>query len=420
MKGCYYLPEDNLPLEQNRTVVLVDKKTGIYDEFAMIATLFEFDGKLSYWVSIDIIGISKMLYKTCINKLQSICPQLDEDNIIINGTHTHSGPMLSNLKANFSGKELAEEDMRMDLVNGMADRMAELLEECKKNLKPFTSEISIANTEGVYSNRNSLDGECDKTTTLLRFKDADTEEIIGMWFSFATHPTMIFPKNKKLSSDLLGNVRHMLTAHYGCTVMHFNGAAGDSSTRLTRKRGKDPELDHDELLRLSSLCVEQTVNQENFKELNIDRWSVESFSVEWKYRLDQKTLQNRVDSIKRKIEEDPESEIARVFVPALWRLELLSEQGTKSVDQVANCKLINLGELKICVFPGELCGKLGKQVIKHEPHNYVLVLGYTVNNIGYLIEVEEYGKNFETASTTIPKGIPEVLTDMFKEKLEEI
>lgn len=420
MKECYYLPDDNIPLEQNKQIILVDKKTGMYDDFIMTATLFDFNGKLAFWVGMDIISIQKILYKTCWNKLQKVTNELQEEYFILNGTHTHSGPMLSNLKAHFSSKELSEEDMRMDIVNLIADQMVQLFIECKKSLRPFKTEISVTKVENVYSNRNSIDGYCDKSTNLIRFTDLETNKTLGMIFSFATHPTIIFPKNLKLSTDLLGNVRHELAKHYQCPVMHFNGAAGDSSTRLTRKRGKDPELDYQELLRLTNLCINQILDQECFEEIVIDRWEAQDFSVNWNYQLSNKIIRNKINSIKEIVARHPNSEIARVFAPAMWRLELMAEQPDQNVKQTAKCRLINLGGLKICIFPGELAGKFGVEIVKHEKNDHVLVLGYTVDNIGYLIEKEEYGKNFETASTTIPIGIPEVLTELFKDKLKEL
>lgn len=63
-----------------------------YDYFTMTGTLFDFNGKYVYWIGMDMSGISPILYDAVYRKLCTVTDKLTEDTLIMNGTHTHSGP----------------------------------------------------------------------------------------------------------------------------------------------------------------------------------------------------------------------------------------------------------------------------------------------------------------------------------------
>lgn len=426
MKALPYLPEHNIPYrfpishvqaQAEKTKLFWDKEGNCYDELLMTATLFNFDGKYVFWIGMDIGGISKAAYEYIYRQLCTVTNCLTKDTFIISGTHTHSGPWM---EKNFGKNKnsLDTSNLHMEFAEHVANVAIKLFNLCKADMKEFEAELSVTAIDGVYSNRNSLDKPCDKNVNLIRFKEKNSGEMIGMWMQLSCHSTIIFPKNPKLSSDLVGNVRDLLSEHYGCVVMPIVGAAGDTSTRLTRKRGDSAQLDYDELKRLSNLAYEQIIENSNFKSINIDRFEVEKVELSYHYNLNHDRMKQRLMELDKQIEHEANPQQLRLLIQSKEGLKQKMNEPTDVSDTLVG-RVWNLGELKFGVFPGELVSSLGKRIIQYNEKDVHLVLCYVEESVGYLVEIEEYGKNFESITSNIPIGLPEVLTEMIRKKLEE-
>lgn len=426
IKSLPYLPEHNIPYRfpirhvqggNENAKLFWDKEGNCYDELLMSATLFNFDGKYVFWIGMDIGGISKAAYEYIFNQLCKVTDCLTRDTFIINSTHTHSGPWM---EKNFGKNKnsLDTSNLHMEFTEHVASVALRLFDLCKADLKEFDTEISVTTTEGVYSNRNALDKSCDKNINLIRFKEKNSDNLIGMWMQLSCHSTIIFPKNPKLSSDLVGNVRDLLSAHFQCPVMPMVGAAGDTSTRLTRQRGDSIELDYEELKRLSNLAYEQVIGNSNFKSINIDRFEVEKVELAYHYSLNHDRMKQRLVELDKQIENETNSQQLRLLVQSKEGLKQKINEPTDASDTLVG-RAWNLGDLKFGVFPGELVSSLGKKIIQYNDNDIHLVLCYLEESVGYLVEIEEYGKNFESITSNIPVGLPEVLVEMIRKKLEE-
>ncbi|MBR6958745.1 MAG: hypothetical protein IKH73_09920, partial [Erysipelotrichaceae bacterium] len=131
-------------------------KDDFYDYFTMTGWLLDLDGRYVFWIGSDIAGVSPLLYDRVYARLKKICPSLEEDCLIMNGTHTHSGPSVT--KGHFRGNDLIPADCIYDsFIDHMAEVAADIFNECLNNLKPYTAQIAYVPIEGCYGNRNSLD-----------------------------------------------------------------------------------------------------------------------------------------------------------------------------------------------------------------------------------------------------------------------
>ena len=388
-------------------------KDDFYDYLTMTGTLLEINGKYVYWVGMENIGVPNILRQRLYDKLKD---KLDFEALIINGTHTHSGPgftkteMMSSRKAN-------EDQLYMGFVNYCVDLMHDLFFALEKELKPFTAEISVVPIEGCYGNRNDLSLPADKDINLVSFKDMD-DNLIGLWMEMTTHSTVIFPKNPKITGDMVGNVRRKVSEYFNCPVMPFVGCAGDSSTRLTRQRSDDPALDYAELMRLVTSISEQIFEKASFAPLVIDRFETAVMQLSYAYKKDKEAIKRRLHKLEQEIEEENNPQQKKIKGDSKMALQFSLNGPLEASDTLVG-KVYNFGELKFGVFPGELVASLGLQIISHKPHDHHLVLCYTPDDVGYLVEKEEYGKNFESLTSSIPAGLPEVMTEMIQKKLEE-
>ena len=416
MKTIIYLDEtcretfgwnnrDSLPLT----------KDDFYDYLTMTGTLLELNGRYVYWIGMDNGNVPQVVRKRLYDRLKEKTDLLDEDALIISATHTHSGPRFT--KGMYSCRAAKEENCYMGFVDYCADRMYDLFFELERHLRPFSAEIAVVPVEGCYGNRNDLSLPADKDINLIAFNDEEGERI-GMWMEMTTHSTIIFPKNPRISGDFVGNVKTKVSEYFDCPVMPFVGCAGDSSTRCTRKRSDDPALDYAELNRLVNEVSEQVKDKAAFEELVIDRFEAAKMELSYSYVQDPESMRRRLVLLEKQIEEEKNPQQLRLLLQSKQSLEKRI-LGPFEAEDVLVGRAYNFGELKFGVFPGEPVASLGLQIISHKPHDHRLVLGYTPDGVGYLVEKEEYGKNFESINSKIPVGLPEVLTEMIRKKVEE-
>ncbi len=394
----------------------IQSEDDLYDDLTVTGTLLELNGKYVYWLGIECIIVPSLLRDCLYDRLSRMTDRLDYDALILNSTHTHSGPGFLKKDAG-SFHDAKPDQLYMGLINHLTDVMCNMFAELEKELQPFVSEIAVVPVEGCYGNRNDLSLPADKDVNLISFRTEDGKRI-GMWMELTTHSTIIFPKNTKISGDLVGNVRSAVSEYYQCPVMPFVGCAGDSSTRLTRERSDDPALDYSELIRLVNEISSQIYAKASFEPLVIDRFETAQMELGYSYRKDPEAIRRRLEKLEQEIREEKDPRQNKIRLDSRWALER-KLKGEMEVSGKLTGRAYNFGELKFGVFPGELVASLGMQIISHQPHDHHLVLGYTADYIGYLVEREEYGRNFESLTSDIPVGMPEVLTEMIRQKLAE-
>lgn len=419
MKSISYLPDWKFRFKQGDQYLQVTKDfVADGDDFLMTMTLFQFDEEIVCWIGMDMGRCDKGFYEVMWACMHKNFPELKKDNFFVNGTHTHAGPVFTKYQEMGPESETLE---GMDRLAWHCGSLAvSLYRELKPVLEPFTSEIRTVQIEGCYSNRNRLDGPCDKTVTLIRFRHAETKKPLGIWFSMNCHSTITFPANKRLSSDLVGTVYKNVSRHYGVPVMPFCGAQGDTSTRLTRHRTDDPENDFAELKRISDSVTKQVlVAPEAFQSLVIDRFETRKYAVSFMYDLEPRTLEKAIAEAEKELTQAEGRENIRTHQIKLKALQN-KYHGPTHFDASIPCTAINMGELKLAAISGELVASLGLAIVRHHEHDHRMVVCYINDRAcGYLVEREEYGKNFESASSIIPVGIPEVIRDMSIRELDQ-
>ncbi len=132
MKSLSYLPDFPFTTQRNNEQVTVTKEQ-TYDDF---------DVEQYCWIGLDLSGVTRMVVEIVQEEINRVIDQTQPGHLFINRTHPHSGPNFTlHPKFNQQGPERREEIA--PIVFHIGKKAAELVQACKKELVPFTSEIKV-------------------------------------------------------------------------------------------------------------------------------------------------------------------------------------------------------------------------------------------------------------------------------------
>lgn len=410
-----YVPDFEVHFIRNNQNVLGTRED-FYDDFMMSTTLIEDNDDYYFWITIDYGVVRPIVVDLIYEGICKITSKIKKKNLFVGATHTHSSPQHSKNQAQASHEQgfvETRENTFVEFLDHLGKIAGELFVECESKLTTFHSDIKVTEIEGCYSNRNGLDMPCDKNLTLIRFMKNDTNELVGMWMNMSCHSTVMWPRNVKMSSDLVGGVAKKLAKYYGIYPQPSCGCQGDTSLRLTKKKTNSVEEDLVELDRITNSIVNQVTKDDNFEPILIDRFDVKEISLKYSYQIDPKETEMRLKKILDDQAKEPDEHTKFLYD---GNIKIFKHRlGATEYNGSLESKAINLGELKIGVFNGELVNSLGLEIVRHLPHNHQLVVGYINDEAGYLVANDN--KNFESLARIIPSGLTRVLVDLVIDRL---
>lgn len=230
-------------------------------------------------VSCDLIAIEKHYLDSVRSKVQRRIPDLDPDRIILNATHTHTGPMLGS-ESKFS-PELAYRRGHNDVMTPEAysdfaiDHIARAVEEAWQGRKPgmlshgegyaaLSHNRRVLYDDGtakMYGNVNTkhfvrFDGPEDHRVELMYTWD-ENRQLTGIMVNVACTAQIIEDQNR-ISADYFSEVRQLVKQKWGphVSVLGVIGAAGDLAPRdlIRLRRTGTPDQDA-ELRRAAQVLV---------------------------------------------------------------------------------------------------------------------------------------------------------------------
>ncbi|AJC72737.1 hypothetical protein X802_05800 [Thermococcus guaymasensis DSM 11113] len=356
-------------------------------------------------ISLDLVRVDNELYHE-ISKEVSRVLGLPRKNVFVSATHIHSGPEVST--SFWNSVELDDDDVKLvsEYRAFLVERIGALVEE----LQPKPRELYAGSTEvkGVSSNRVSEDGPLDRECVFLFSRG----EAIAL--NFACHPTVLPAENKKFSGDLAGAITNLFESKFR-TAMFLNGAAGNVSTRFTRK-AQTP----DEVMRLARLFYEQVApslekahqvsGAVNVKWRNLKLKLREFPPIETIERLEEEAFKQWKSSLNAPLPVRRMCESNYLGVKILKRrLSLL--EGIRSIDfRIAK---MSIGRDIVALFvPAELFVEYQIAAKRASAYIHTILVGYSNGYWGYvpygktgdstyemavsLIHPDEYGRIRET------------------------
>lgn len=360
--------------------------------------LMDVDGTRILWVSLDAIGCTERFSQSAREILAAIIKEPIE-NVNIGYTHSHCAPRVG------SGDDPAFDSY-------VADQLCDGLQRC---LKQGFEEVRVFERNfdgaGYYSNRNGLEKIGDTGIKLLEFRN-DEGETKGLILSYACHSTVVnFQNTREITSDLGGYLARGLEERYGIYPVVMVGAAGDMSNRCIRQGNT-----YDELVRIGDGLLSRMDIDDGETELLLQNPSVTPYQYKKTFVTTREQRQAQITNIKQQIAEATTADLKRVFSSALEHAER-EPDGTNYVMDIKGA-VFRLGDLEVVTMPAELFSCFGLQIKKAMPVKCPVFWGYSNYSVGYLYNIEEAGKSFESAATDIPAGIPEDITRYVSEAVK--
>jgi hypothetical protein len=223
------------------------------DLYVKVVVLEDSAGHRGVIVTSDLIGFPAAVAEPICERIEKETG-LKRQQILLNSSHTHAGPVLS-LKAPAKDAPGAGEGFRtVEYTRQLQDKVVEVVVQATKRLEPaelswgsgvvdFAMNRREFTPDGIILGVNAR-GLADRSVPVLRFAGMDKQPL-AILFGAATHGTTLTGTNYELCGDYAGFAQALVKERYPkAQTMFMLGCAGDSNPyprgtmELTKKHGK--------------------------------------------------------------------------------------------------------------------------------------------------------------------------------------
>lgn len=365
------------------------KSIGVLDPIEINSIVFSIHGKMVILSVLDSIIIENSVIIPTKNEISQKY-NIPLENIIIGCIHTHSAPAY--FKPYFEDVAV-EQELQKQLIK----QFEESIDNAIQSLQNMEYKISYTTIEGLYGNRNKMNGYSDKNIYIFDFYSKENSETNFSLISMACHPTILNGSNYKLSADLFGALRKKFKEQFHRECMIINGCCGDVSTRFYRELSGEAELE-----RVSDGIVKQL---EDLQTLVCQISNIQTSQIVNEYTFDaryQEFTQNEINHLTQKINESTNQNEKLIAESLLRNLKIKEERSPMTLTLTSH--IIVMGELIFISLPGDITSPLGKMIRDAFPNHLVIIVGYCENYSNYFVCEEDYGKYFESYISRLEKG----------------
>lgn len=312
---------------------------------------------------------------------------IPRNHILLACSHTHSGPQGFNLDdAIFAEKrDDALQEITLRKISG-ACRWAGTL------LQPAKLSLGFSRGDGVGLNRNDpLAGASDQQVSVLRVDDLNGKPL-AILYNYGCHPTVMGADNLLISADYPGAARVILQGVFPGAVIHFtNSAAGDVSTRFTRRSATFEEVER--IGQIMAGAVLQAMNNADAFEADYVSGHLERVDLPLKVFPSVDEIKGISQSLKEELArmraaQAPAAEMRKLVTKAEGAEILLqqSEQYAGKVELQAELQRIRVGPLTLIGVPGEPFSRTFLDIKEQTKPAQVMLIGYANDCKGYFPE----------------------------------
>jgi len=209
-------------------------------------------------VSCDLIGIPDEVLRLVREDVRRRLPEVDTAKIILNGTHTHTAPVLESGRYVLPKEGVTPVEAYRAFLVG---RIAEAIEKAWKSRRPGSVTWGLGHAVVAYIRRavyadgsavmygrtdvptfRGLEGGEDHDVNTLFFWSADGH-LVGIGVNVSC-PSQVVESRTTVNADFWHPVREMLRRQYGPDVCVFAwaGAAGDQSPRPIYRKAAEERM----------------------------------------------------------------------------------------------------------------------------------------------------------------------------------
>ena len=372
----------------------------VHDPITITAFGITFENTKIVIAGIDVVGFDETITSRIMDKIHEANINLDEDHIILNVAHTHSGPLVSGDRLNHT----VDTDYQDKFVQVVSKTVIEAyLDEGEEVTVKYRKTL----IDGLYSNRNDKNKMSDKWIHSLGFYHDDN--LVAMLVNLAHHCTILGPNNMDLSADLFGELRKRLESQEKATVMMIQGNAGDMGNKQYRKGNLFDELESqasniiDQMNKRSSAWIPLTLNTCNI--------NTGSYHAEWDD--DASVFEAKKKDFEEKLKTETNFDTVKLLVTGIACYSKKIEAGSGHRVREMKYRIFNIDDIQLVVVPGELGSILGLRIKEASNAKICLVFGYAAPTyLGYMVEKEAYGSfSQESNVTDYPSGISDAYVE---------
>ncbi len=384
----------------------IESSRGVHAPLYARAAVFEEDVAVLVLV-LDILAVDGDLVRAIRAAVTSRTGILGQ-HIMVAATHTHAGPKGGREHA-FGNDNAEEWEGYRQYIVEQAGEAAHLACQAKEQavLKFGRREVEL-----FASNRRSKDG-CVEGHLSVLVVERDGRPL-GVLFNYPCHPTILDAKNLVISPDFPGYaVEHV--QRFIPHGMFFNGAAGDISTRFTRRsasineaqaRGAElAEAVLDSVQAARPVTISHILGSHRAIELPVRPFDVKE--AEAQLMAAQATYAAAIGQTS-----PPELRQLEVNVIGAGKAcKIATALSNKSL--VAEIQLLEFGPIKLFSIPGELFCSIGKRIKALGPK--IEIVGYGNGYIGYIPSREAFRQGgYELFSSLVGPDAEEVIIDTIR------
>ena len=224
--------------------------SGVHDVLWCKAVLLEQEGVLYGLLVLDLMCVDEALSGRI---AQAVAPLgMEQARLVVAAIHSHAAPCgiiagagpLGTVNGDGAPKDAAFGNYLEMVVQAAAEACGE----AKDNMEFFRLRMARGQTPAVGSERHT-GGAGGGNMTAAHIRTESGREVI--LYNFPCHPTVLSAENLQVSADFVAGIEEKLGADMAVFV---NGAAGDISTRFTRRTSG-----FDECERMAAIAARQVL-----------------------------------------------------------------------------------------------------------------------------------------------------------------
>lgn len=316
---------------------------------------------------------------------------LTEEQIILEATHTHSGPKVSTVV----DKSIPIEGNYMDLI---LKKIVKNTEMCLRNKTKVKASYGECEVNGFYGNRNKNELPYNNKVYTLLFKDLEDTPMVS-FINIACHPTTLSKTSEIISSDFIGYLRNEYLKITGVDAIVCNGECGDVSTRFVR-RGQD----FNEVKRIGIGIAREVAKTNSFKEISLENMSIEKVSLRLHLNPNKEDflIKNRY-LLKKMLKGLDKYSTQYYFLNDILLKNIEELMSKKEIIYEPTAFIYQSKDFRFVTIPGELVYSLGA-LLRDKDKKPMFINAYSNEYNGYAVDKEQYGKYPESFCTNYPCG----------------
>jgi neutral ceramidase len=432
----------------------------VQDPLTATGLLFATNETRVFIVGLDLLGITDA---TAMREAMARELSVDRDSILLNCSHTHSGPMLPG----WQQEDAEQARLQSEYLQCLGQRLVQMSRLALERLRPARVAAGHGYVRANINRREkrpdgsillgfNSDGPRDESVAVLRVDDLNGEPL-AIVFGYGAHPVTMGPLSKRLSPDFVGSARQLIENDCQCLSI-FLQCGGGNMLPITGIGGD--EDNSDEMHRVGRMIgaevIKTTACLQTSKTVSGRRFfqSVAPFvTLQYQHTRGHSVAALAVTSVvldlahaplpslatatdtlhemKKEVERaratgQPDGAVNVAIRNEVWARTLVRavETGKKELRAFIEVGAVRVGQIALTAIPMEMFAETGLAIKKYSKAEFTIPLGYTNGLHGYLptpeafveggMEVNIAYRNYNLPTPITPEWEPAILKATLK------